>query len=251
MAQRRHRQITMPEQVDSRLLVMVTLGVALACILVGCSTEARYRIKTIIFTGVPPLHEEQAEGNDKLQDPAEAAKAEQIARQQLHREALISRHWQHGPYAAGQCERCHNLGQSASFLGSRRATTELRPSAISASAPSRLTMPPQQLCITCHSQHGDTFAHDRGLQQHSPVAVGECIGCHNPHQSLRQYMLRGVDNRELCGGCHEPVTLSPLHAKAPAQDCIDCHNAHVGITSKLLRSDAAELTLLYGGGNNE
>jgi predicted CXXCH cytochrome family protein len=230
---------------------MFVFAVISTAVVVGCSTEARYRFKTIIFTGVPPLHEEQTEDKDKQQDPAQAAKAQQMDRQQQHREALISRYWQHGPFAAGQCERCHSLGQSQSFLGNRAAITEPPSSADSTSAPSRLTMPPQQLCITCHSQHGDTFAHDRELQQHSPVAVGECTGCHNPHQSLRQYMLHGADNRELCGGCHEPSTLSPLHAEIPAQDCIDCHNAHVGITSKLLRSDAGELTLLYGSSNND
>jgi predicted CXXCH cytochrome family protein len=61
-------------------------------------------------------------------------------------------------------------------------------------------------------------------------------------------MLLRTDNRELCGDCHNPATLTQIHAVNAEQDCIGCHNAHVGVTSKLLRSDAQELTLLYGGG---
>jgi predicted CXXCH cytochrome family protein len=232
-----------------RSTAMFVLGFALACSAVGCSTEARYKIKTIIFTGVPPPHEEQQQ--EVQPDLARAEKAEQLARQEQFRDALISRYWQHGPYAAGECERCHNLSQSKSFLGSRTAADQGRPSATSTSAPSRLITSPQQLCITCHARHGGAYARSQGLKQHLPVAAGLCTGCHNPHQSLRRYMLLNADNRELCSRCHAPISLSALHAQDPAQDCIDCHNAHVGLTSSLLKSDAPELTLLYDGRSDE
>ena len=111
-------------------------------------------------------------------------------------------------------------------------------------------MPTQQLCISCHSQHAAAFAGERSLQQHPPSAVGACTNCHSPHQSLRQYMLLKADNLELCGGCHNPATMTPVHTVDPARDCIDCHNAHVGVTSQLLKSDAKELALLYGGGSD-
>ncbi len=251
MTQHCDRQAIMPDRPVRRLLLMLTLAVAIIGVVVGCSTEARHKIKTVVFTGVPPLQEEQAtDGTEQAQEPQTAA-TEQMARQQQHREALVSPYWQHGPFAAGECGRCHSLGQSKSFLGNRDTTNEAPPAGTTESASSRLTMPPQQLCITCHTQHGATFARDRGLQQHLPVAAGLCTGCHDPHQSLRQYMLLGADNLELCSGCHNPVTLSPVHTEKPKQDCIDCHNAHVGVTSKLLGSDARELTLLYGGGNDE
>ena len=249
MTRRRDRRMTNPEWVTRRLLVMFTL--ALACVVVGCSTEARYRIKTIVFTGVPPLHGEQPKDGGAPPEPQQTANAEQMARQQQHREASISRYWQHGPYAAGECGRCHNLGQSKSFLGHRDAQSQGPSSANSVSATSRLTLPLSQLCVTCHTQHGVAFARDSDLQQHLPAATGACTACHSPHQSLRRYMLLWTDNRELCGGCHNPMTLTQVHAVNPEQDCIGCHNAHVGVTSKLLRSDAQELTLLYGGGFNE
>lgn len=234
-----------------RLLVMFTLGVALAGVVVGCSTEARYRIKTVVFTGVPPLHGEKPTDEGGPPDPQQTANAEQMARQQQHREASISRYWQHGPFAAGECGRCHSLDQSRSFRGNRDATSQEPSSANPVSASSRLTLPTPQLCISCHTQHGVAFARDSGLQQHLPAAAGACTACHSPHQSLRRYMLLRTDNRELCGSCHNPMTLTQVHAVNPEQDCIGCHNAHVGVTSKLLRSDAQELTLLYGGGLDE
>ncbi len=245
------RKTITPEQVPCRLFVILLLAALSAAVVVGCSTEARYRVKTIIFTGVPPLHEAQATDEAERTQATRTANAEQIARQQEHRDSLRTRYWQHGPFAAGECERCHSLGQSKSFLGNR-ATINVAPLAVTTvSASSRLVFPPEQLCVSCHSQHDASSVRDLGLQQHPPAAAGMCTGCHSPHQSLRRYMLLGANNHELCSGCHEPETLSPVHAENPGQDCIACHNAHVGVTSKLLSSDARDLTLLYGVGNRD
>ena len=250
MAQRRDSFIRMPGWHTRRLLVMLALAVISAAVVVGCSTEARYKIKTIVFTGVPPLHEEQNKEGEAPADPQQTARAEQQVRQQQHRDALVSRYWQHGPFAAGECDRCHSLGQSTSFLGNRNATNEPPPAA-TVSAASRLSLPPSQLCVTCHTQHAAAFVLELGLEHHQPAADGACTGCHNPHQSLRQYMLHKADNAELCGGCHSPSTLTHTHTAVQEQDCIGCHNAHVGVTSKLLNSDARELTLLYSDGNRD
>lgn len=239
------RRHTFLEFAGVLLLVIFTAGAV-----ASCSADARYRLKTIIFTGVPPLEEEGAPDEVGTTDQ-QAVNADQLARQQAHRDALIPRYWQHGPFAAGECERCHSLGQSTSFLGERSAASSSAASATTTLAPSRLTMPRQQLCFTCHTQFSSSRAATHGLAQHQPVAEGECTGCHNPHQSLRQYMLLKADNRELCAGCHEPTALSAAHIATPERDCIDCHNAHVGMTPKLLRSDARELRLLYGTLGNE
>ena len=246
MAQHRDNQWTILRRPVRRLLVMLTFAIAVTGVILGCSTEARYRMKTIIFTGVPPLHDEQA--TDGVDAEQATPDTEQTAQQQQPEE-LVSPYWQHGPFAAGECGRCHSLGQSQSFLGSRQSTSQAPPPTSSVSASSRLTMPTQQLCISCHTQHAATFAGEHDLQQHFPSAIGACTNCHNPHQSLRRYMLLKADNLELCGGCHNPVTLSPVHAEDPERDCIDCHNAHVGVTSQMLKSDARELALLYGGGS--
>ena len=112
-------------------------------------------------------------------------------------------------------------------------------------------MAPEKLCVSCHTQHGKAFALDRDLQQHAPAASGACTACHSPHQSLRRYMLLRADNHKLCGSCHEAAALTSVHSDDPQQDCISCHNAHVATNSKLLRSDADELKLLYGRGIDE
>ena len=241
-----NRQVTTPIR---RWLVLFAIAIIFIGVAVGCSIDARYRIKTVIFTGVPPLHEEQATDEvEPSQDPLATA-AEKVAQQQQHRESLLPRYWQHGPFAAGECGRCHSLDQSRSFsVGG--AINQAPSSASTVSASSRLTMPKQKLCITCHTQHSTAFAQDSGLLQHPPSATGLCTNCHSPHQSLRRYMLLKADNKELCSGCHTPMTLSAVHAENPQQDCVECHNAHVGVSKPLLRSDAEEIALLYGSGDD-
>jgi predicted CXXCH cytochrome family protein len=247
----RDRQSKLPQRSVRQLLVALILCIAITSIVVGCSAATRHRIKTIVFTGVPPLHgEATAEQTDQDEIPLSAADA-QMARQQQYREALVSRYWQHGPFAAGECQRCHSLGQSTSFLGNRDTISNAPSPVSSVSAPSRLLMPPKKLCVSCHTQHGSAFARDHDLEQHRPSATGKCTGCHSPHQSLRRYMLLRADNRELCGSCHDLATLTPVHSEDSKQDCISCHNAHVGSKSNLLRSDAQELKLLYGRGIDE
>lgn len=247
MTQHRNRQTSNTKRAARQLCVMLAIAIAFGGLGIGCSTEARYRIKSVIFTGVPAPHEEQTPGEVGQADAPRTPADEQSAKQQQYREALISHYWQHGPFAAGECGRCHSLSQSKSFLGSRDVPDQAPTSTSRVSASSRLVMPKQRLCVTCHSQHGPAFARERNLQQHPPAALGACTTCHNPHQSLRQYMLLEADNRELCGGCHDRTGLSPVHAEDPQRDCIGCHNAHVGVTSKMLRSDAREMALLYDG----
>jgi predicted CXXCH cytochrome family protein len=242
----RDRQSIVLQRSARQLLVVLLACIAITSIVAGCSAATRYRIKTIVFTGVPPLHGEESAAQTEQGETQGTDATEQMIRQQQHREALVSRYWQHGPFAAGECERCHSLGESTSFLGNRNAINDVTAPVASASSPSRLLMPPERLCVSCHTQHGTIFARDRDLQQHPLAAAGECTRCHNPHQSLRRYMLLRTDNRELCGSCHDPGTLSSVHSDDPERDCISCHNAHVGTKSNLLRSDAQELTILYG-----
>jgi len=241
----------MPDRRICKLLVILVFSVALLAVVVSCSTEARYKIKTVIFTGVPPLPGQTA--TDEV-DPAQANQSaldEQKARQEQHREALVSKYWQHAPYAKGECGSCHDLAQSGSFGENRDSTSQAPAARKSVSVSSRLMLPTRELCVSCHTQHRAEFARSAGLQQHLPDAAGFCTSCHNPHQSLRQYLLLKADNSELCGGCHAPATMSAVHTEDPQQDCMDCHNAHVGVTKKLLRADGQEPAIYYGGSTGE
>jgi len=228
------------------ILVSLALMTASIGILVGCSTESRIKIKNVIFTGIPPAQEEEATEEAEQAQAVQSPVEDQASRQERFRDALVSRYWQHRPYAEGECGSCHNLGQSMSFGENRNSTSGA--SGAPSSVSSRLLLPKRELCISCHTEHGAQFARDSGLKQHLPSAAGFCTSCHNPHQSLRKFMLLKADNNELCGGCHNPVTMSAVHAENPPQDCISCHNAHVGTTKKLLKSNGQELTLLDGGG---
>lgn len=225
----------------------VVLLLVLACmtilVLNGCSAQSRYRIKTVIFTGVPPLG--QAPAEQEAEAAPQVANADQLEKQRRHRDAMVSKFWTHGPFAAGECERCHAVAQSTSFGAYADTTMAMAGPAGLSSASSRLSVKSSRLCTTCHGQHDRAAVRARRLNHHRPAATGRCMACHDPHQSLRQYMLRGADDIELCGQCHELPIPDPTHMDAQDQDCTSCHNAHVSAEPALLKSERSELRLLY------
>ena len=224
-----------------RLLAFLLVFVAVLNAGGGCSAETRYKIKTVVFTGVPPLDGESEDGQPALSEDEQRA-AEQATRQAQHRQALRTTFWVHGPYGAGECDRCHNLTQSTTFQGDAAAIGGDPITSGSAVFASRLAIPKEQLCIGCHSSHSAAFASEHSLFIHEPSGNGACTTCHHPHQARRRFMLLNSDNRELCAGCHEPAG---MHATDPQADCLDCHNAHMGTTTSLLRDEDDELALLY------
>lgn len=68
----------------------------------------------------------------------------------------------HGPVAMGLCAACHN---------SHGAVT-----------PHLLRMSTEDLCADCHNQPI--------TEKHSKNEGGECLGCHNPHSSQKQFLAR-------------------------------------------------------------
>ena len=221
---------------------------ALACMTVpslnACTAQSRYKLKTIVFTGVPPL-EPASEEQEAAAEP-QVVNANQLAKQQRHREAMVSQFWTHGPFAAGECERCHALGQSTSFGAYAGSTISPGDTASGRSSGSRLVVKSTRLCTTCHEQHDRSAVRQRGLNHHRPAATGRCMDCHHPHQSLRRFMLRGTDT-EMCGQCHNLPMPDVTHTDAGDQMCTSCHNAHVSTEPALLKSERNELSLLYGG----
>ena len=207
----------------------------------GCTAETRYKIKTVVFTGVPPLEGETADEQEAVSEDERRAAA-QATRQKQHRQALRTTFWVHGPYGAGECDRCHNLTQSTTFQGDAVAIGGDPLTGGSAVFASRLAIPKEQLCVGCHSSHSATFASEHSLFIHEPSGTGACTTCHHPHQARRRFMLLQSDNRELCTGCHEP---DGIHAANPQEDCLECHNAHMGTTASLLKDEDDELALLY------
>ena len=70
---------------------------------------------------------------------------------------------QHPPFEEGDCETCHDP-QDADLLVSN------------------------DLCLVCHDEPESSGEH-RVLQDSGPVL---CIGCHSPHASGREFLLRGI-----------------------------------------------------------
>ncbi len=204
----------------------------------GCSTETHYQMLTFFFTGVPAPGEEQA-ASKEAEKPAGAAPASKRTRREFFQEPQF---FVHGPYGAGQCDRCHAVAASKPFR--TEAAEAIKPAAAPErkSIGPRLAAPLKELCLTCHSDMAYTVAQAQGLWMHGPVANGWCVACHSPHRSARQYMLLGKNNVELCTGCHRKPDLlqTAAHQKEPEAGCLACHNPHLGRSASLLKAQHDE-----------
>lgn len=82
----------------------------------------------------------------------------------------------------------------------------------------------EELCFSCHEAKQDMMLENF---VHTPVANGNCIGCHDPHQSDYKYNLKGAA-KDLCLNCHKPDEFSRefVHGPVAVGDCNACHNPH-------------------------
>jgi len=89
------------------------------------------------------------------------------------------------------------------------------------------------LCTTCHTAMSDL----KGWV-HGPVATGQCVICHDPHQSSTQSLLK-KPIPELCRQCHEPASLQQVrnHQDPAFAQCQVCHEAHAGPRRMLLKPE--------------
>lgn len=176
------------------IFVLVLSLTAFTC---GCDPINRHKVLTTIFDGVPSLpppeqicEEYAAQKIAALNAPA--AKSESAQEQKVS---------QHLPYVEKRCDDCHDKN-----------------------AENGLIRPKDQLCFVCHTDF------IKGAYVHGPVAVGQCLACHVPHDSPYGPLLK-VDKKELCVTCHREKRLAAaLHQKATDNNlvCTDCHNPHYG-----------------------
>ncbi len=224
-----------PGVLASCLTISLCIGLA-----TGCSTNNRHEVLNFFFTGVPPLEGEPIATGAEAQDTAQPQPVALAAQKR----AALSRQpqfWVHGPYGAGECDRCHALAASAPFRA-RLATTEETVSTGHRPIANRLSAPPEELCISCHDTHGTSYPQTSELVFHMPIVTGMCLACHNPHQSKRRYMLRQENDYALCVQCHDADRLeqAEYHQSAPEANCTRCHNPHMGKTRMMLRVDFDE-----------
>jgi len=96
--------------------------------------------------------------------------------------------------------------------------------------------PIAELCLMCHE---DPLA---AAHQHPPVVEGDCLFCHNPHQSEHAALLTAPQG-ELCLNCHDADAFSgqSVHGPVTTNACSACHNPHAAKQAKLLRAAPPEL----------
>lgn len=116
----------------------------------------------------------------------------------------------HPPVAGGMCESCHvssvNPQAKTKHPGNREIT---------------LVQQGADLCAMCHESKGTKkFVH-------APIRGGDCISCHDPHQSPNKGMLKTA-MPDLCFQCHPEEIRKQAHMHPPvaAGDCSNCHDNH-------------------------
>lgn len=96
-----------------------------------------------------------------------------------------------------------------------------------------------ELCLTCHSDTRE------GLKfVHGPVALKDCLACHNAHSSDHKGLLAREPDK-LCVSCHATMVRgmsgsASIHDPA-RQDCVQCHQPHGGAERGFFRLAQAEL----------
>ncbi|MBO8125682.1 MAG: hypothetical protein H0Z38_00410 [Firmicutes bacterium] len=128
---------------------------------------------------------------------------------------------QHLPYLNRECTSCHTGAGST-----------------------KLVAKVMDLCLRCHGSAQDWLEF---TCPHPPVLMGDCLGCHDAHESRYPYHLTKAE-RLLCLDCHR-VELGPEidktslieHAPVKEGKCTTCHNPHGSDFHHLLYKDAEEL----------
>ncbi len=118
----------------------------------------------------------------------------------------------HGPIGAGVCTPCH------------RPHKDYNPDKHNAGS-FTMAAKGKELCFICHENLKKSMT---GKFIHGPVAMGDCIACHDPHQSDAKFSMKKPTTSSLCFSCHEnKFTTKPfLHGPVAAGDCNVCHNPH-------------------------
>ena len=82
-----------------------------------------------------------------------------------------------------------------------------------------------ELCLECHADFQDKLT---SPYVHTPIAIGECAGCHNPHASTHGKLLT-EEITNVCYNCHEAMTPEKAlstHKVVVEGNCVKCHDPH-------------------------
>lgn len=174
-----------------------------------------------------------------------------------HGNKLADKEYVHGPVGAGVCVSCHN--PHGSFRARQIARDDRTLCMVCHQAKEEefnkkvVHAPVEEGCSTCHDPHqsdkryqllgkgkGKSVSslcfncHDKTIftkkVQHGPVAVGDCIACHNPHAAdVEQLLIAPKSDGQVCFQCHadrrDSFNLKQVHAPVK-EDCGLCHDPH-------------------------
>lgn len=82
-----------------------------------------------------------------------------------------------------------------------------------------------KLCLSCHESFKEKM--DKPFL-HSPLADGDCTGCHSPHTSDHGKLM-AADPGEICYTCHDAMvseSAKSVHAVVVEGKCVLCHDPH-------------------------
>jgi predicted CXXCH cytochrome family protein len=130
----------------------------------------------------------------------------------------------HRPYADKACDKCHQAPKDGKVVLTKTDS--------------------KALCLQCHEE---TAKKIQSAEVQHAGALGDCLGCHNPHASKNPGYVR-PDPVNACLKCHRDQaalqsTRKVLHKAAFQDGCSTCHEPHGGTRSKLLRADVNDLCL--------
>ena len=188
---------------------MLLSAVAGACALVlvcGCSAITQRKCLTFFFDGVPPIGSATngvaVASSQNAATPAAAAVT--TAPLPLPQPTTCY----HPPFAQHQCAECHESGLGQGLRSN-----------------------PPELCFNCHKD----FLTGQKVK-HQPVESGDCVSCHDPHQSENKHLLIKKGN-DLCLICHDdPLAEGKVkHQAVESGECLDCHAPHATNFKALLK----------------
>lgn len=180
-----------------QLAPIIGLGLAVLIGAPACSDQTRYRVLCFFFDGVPEPGAEPKRGYPPLYGaPGEATATSPEGARPVRVPTTT-----HTPYRENRCAFCHDIGSGL------------------------LTRTVQKgLCRTCHPAVPGSAPYI-----HGPVAVSDCLVCHEPHAAFHPKLLVKADPA-LCLDCHrrEDLTPVPHHATVGQGPCVECHDPHAG-----------------------
>lgn len=189
--------------------MILTLGIL--SLPTSCDEETRYQVLSFFFDGVPPPGSQE-----QMVTVVDSTRDSTATQPQARQPRVPQTTWYlHKPYKEKRCNDCHESGFGNKLVENRVDI----------------------LCKTCHEKFNE-----RRLYTHGPVAVGQCMICHNPHRTTNEHLLIRA-GQELCTFCHEAIDREtiPEHQLTAEQKCESCHSPHFSnISKQYLRTNVSE-----------